>query len=92
MLAQTGVTLDVIVVGNAWTPTGLPRGVRSLALPENVGDGGLVLDPHAPVADWAAALRRLYHDGEGWGEAARRKDAVAHWDDRHRTRCHRRSG
>ena len=43
------------------------------ALPENVGDGGLVLDPHAPVADWAAALRRLYHDGEGWGDAARRK-------------------
>lgn len=37
VLAQTGVTLDVIVVGNAWTPTGLPRGVRSLALPENVG-------------------------------------------------------
>ncbi|HOY82077.1 MAG TPA: glycosyltransferase [Rhodoglobus sp.] len=37
VLAQTGVTRDVIVVGNAWTPTGLPRGVRSLALPENVG-------------------------------------------------------
>jgi glycosyltransferase involved in cell wall biosynthesis len=43
------------------------------ALPENVGDGGLVLDPHAPVDDWAAALRRLYDDREGWGEAARRK-------------------
>lgn len=26
-----------MVVGNAWTPTGLPKGVRGLALPENLG-------------------------------------------------------
>ena len=47
------------------------------ALVDNVGDGGLTLDPHAPVADWADALRRLYVDGEGWGDAARRK-GLAH--------------
>jgi len=43
------------------------------ALPETVGDGGLVLDPHAPVDDWAAALRRLLEPGGHWGAAARRK-------------------
>lgn len=36
-LAQQGVTTDIVVVGNGWTPVGLPEGVRSLALPENVG-------------------------------------------------------
>ena len=47
------------------------------ALPENVGDGGLVLDTDAPAQDWSAALRRLYDDGEGFGDAARRK-ALGH--------------
>jgi len=37
LLAQQGVTLDIVVVGNGWIPTGLPRGIRSLALPDNVG-------------------------------------------------------
>lgn len=37
LAAQTGVQLDVVVVGNAWQPTGLPAGVASLFLPENVG-------------------------------------------------------
>lgn len=37
VLAQTGVSLDVVVVGNAWVPTGLPAGVKALALPENLG-------------------------------------------------------
>ncbi|MDQ6851573.1 MAG: glycosyltransferase [Actinomycetota bacterium] len=37
-LAQTGVELDVLLVGNGWTPpTPLGRGVRTLALPQNVG-------------------------------------------------------
>jgi GT2 family glycosyltransferase len=35
--AQTGVALDIVVVGNAWDPTGLPKGVKALALPENLG-------------------------------------------------------
>ena len=37
LLAQVGVTLDIVVVGNGWVPSGLPRDIRSLALPENVG-------------------------------------------------------
>lgn len=37
VLAQQGVALDVLVVGNGWSPSGLPRGVRALALPENLG-------------------------------------------------------
>ena len=35
LLTQTGVELDVLVVGNGWEPTGLPAGVRTLHLPEN---------------------------------------------------------
>lgn len=31
-------------------------------LAEAVGDGGMVLDVHAPIADWAAALDRLWTD------------------------------
>ncbi|MDP9399494.1 MAG: glycosyltransferase [Actinomycetota bacterium] len=37
LLAQRGVELDVVVVGNGWQPAGLPAGVRSVALAENVG-------------------------------------------------------
>ncbi len=37
VLAQRGVELDCLVVGNGWAPHGLPEGVRTLALPENVG-------------------------------------------------------
>jgi GT2 family glycosyltransferase len=37
LLAQRGVDLDVLCVGNGWEPHDLPDGVRSLALPENVG-------------------------------------------------------
>jgi GT2 family glycosyltransferase len=37
LLSQVGVDLDVVVVGNGWSPTGLPSEVRALALPENLG-------------------------------------------------------
>ena len=37
LLMQEGVELDVVVVGNAWEPTGLPEGVRGVGLAENVG-------------------------------------------------------
>lgn len=30
------------------------------ALPETVGVGGILVDAHAPLADWTAALRRAY--------------------------------
>jgi len=37
LLAQRGVELDVVVVGNAWEPAGLPEGVRGVGSPENLG-------------------------------------------------------
>ncbi|HZG96036.1 MAG TPA: glycosyltransferase [Mycobacteriales bacterium] len=37
LLAQRDVDLDLVVVGNGWTPVDLPDRVRTLALPENVG-------------------------------------------------------
>ena len=37
ILAQERVSVDVVVVGNGWRPTGLPAGVKSLALAENLG-------------------------------------------------------
>ena len=37
LAAQRGVALDIVCVGNGWNPTGLPAGVRSIALPKNVG-------------------------------------------------------
>lgn len=43
------------------------------ALPEIVGSAGLVLDPHAPVAQWADALRQLLAGHDGFSMAARRQ-------------------
>ena len=37
VLAQEGVDVDVVVVGNGWDPTGLPAGVRAMHVPENIG-------------------------------------------------------
>jgi GT2 family glycosyltransferase len=37
LLSQRGVEVDVAVVGNGWAPTGLPDGVKTVALDENVG-------------------------------------------------------
>lgn len=37
VLAQEGVELDIVCVGNGWEPEALPDGVRALALPENLG-------------------------------------------------------
>jgi len=37
LLAQEGVELDVVLVGNGWEPVGLPEAVRAVYLPENVG-------------------------------------------------------
>lgn len=34
---QQGVDLDIVLVGNGWKPTGIPDGVRTVHLPENVG-------------------------------------------------------
>lgn len=37
VLAQRGVEVDIVCVGNGWEPTGLPDGVRGVCLPENLG-------------------------------------------------------
>jgi GT2 family glycosyltransferase len=37
LLGQTGVELDVVVVGNGWQPVGLPAGVKGHGLVENLG-------------------------------------------------------
>lgn len=43
------------------------------ALPEIVGRGGIVLNPHAPVEQWADALRSLLDAHENVGAVARRQ-------------------
>jgi len=40
LAAQRGVEIDVVVVGNGWTPAGLPDGVRAVALAEDRGIPG----------------------------------------------------
>ncbi len=37
LLGQRDVVTDIVVVGNGWSPTGLPAGVQALSLPENRG-------------------------------------------------------
>lgn len=37
LLSQRGVEVDVAVVGNGWAPAGLPEGVKTVALAENLG-------------------------------------------------------
>ena len=72
LLGQRDVELDIVVVGNGWVPKGLPAGVRSVALPENVGvpegrnvgaahtDGDLILfyddDATLPTVDVVGRL------------------------------------
>ena len=43
------------------------------ALPALVGEGGITLDPHAPMADWAQALRQLYATAPEYHHAARQR-------------------
>jgi GT2 family glycosyltransferase len=40
LLAQRGVELDVVVVGNGWAPERIPEGVKTVHLPEDVGIPG----------------------------------------------------
>ncbi len=40
LLAQEGVELDIVCVGNGWQPVDLPPGVRPVFLPENLGACG----------------------------------------------------
>ena len=43
------------------------------ALPALVGEGGITLDPHAPMADWAQALRQLYATASEYHHTARQR-------------------
>jgi GT2 family glycosyltransferase len=78
LLGQEGVEVDVVVVGNAWEPGGLPDGVRGVGLPEDVGIPGgrnagvphvrgellFFLDDDASIvgADTLARVARLFED------------------------------
>ncbi|TIV95047.1 MAG: glycosyl transferase family 1, partial [Mesorhizobium sp.] len=43
--------------------SGIPVvGSRRGGLPEAIGNGGVILDYDAPLADWVAAIRRLWTD------------------------------
>jgi GT2 family glycosyltransferase len=78
LLRQRGVEVDVVVVGNDWQPTGLPGGVRGIALPEDAGipagrnagaphargDFLLFLDDDASLAE-PDALERLHQKFTG---------------------------
>jgi GT2 family glycosyltransferase len=37
VLAQEGVVTDVVVVGNGWSPVGLPVGVAGFGIEQNIG-------------------------------------------------------
>jgi len=80
---QRDVEVDVVVVGNGWIPTGLPEGVKSVGLPENLGipagrnsgvgsvDGELLVfvddDACLPEPDVLARLAALFAADPGLG-------------------------
>ncbi|WP_227271325.1 glycosyltransferase [Roseobacter weihaiensis] len=44
---------------------------RTGGLPEAVGPGGVLLEKDAPITDWAAAIRHLWHDPQAYDAASR---------------------
>jgi GT2 family glycosyltransferase len=67
---QRGVALDVAVVGNGWTPAGLPEGVHAVALAE---DRGIPAGRNAGVPHVAGDLLLFLDDDATLGD----KDVVA---------------
>ncbi len=83
LLAQRGVELDIVVVGNTWEPTGLPDGVRgvgsaenlgipagrNLGVPETTGELLFFLDDDASLAspDALAAVARRFEEDPSLG-------------------------
>jgi len=55
-------------------------------LPEAVGPGGILLDPGQPIADWAAAVRKLWQDGSHYEELS--AAALAHAERREMSRAY----
>ena len=92
LTAQRGVETEIVVVGNGWTPTVLPEGVRAVALPEDRGipagrnagvgsvHGDLVffLDDDARLADDGAlaAVAQRFADDPSLGLLQLRVDAA----------------
>lgn len=62
LLAQTGVELDVVVVGNGWGPEGLPVGVRAHHEPENLG----IPEGRNVGARLARGDYILFYDDDAW--------------------------
>lgn len=63
--AQEGVATDVVVVGNGWEPSGLPDGVRGLALAE---DRGIPAGRNAGVSEVAGELLFFLDDDASLAE------------------------
>jgi GT2 family glycosyltransferase len=88
--AQRDVDIDIVVVGNGWRPAGLPTGVRSVELHENLGvpggrnagvsevEGDLLLflddDARFPHEDALLRLGRIFAEDESWGAVSPRID------------------
>jgi len=70
LLGQRDVDLDAVVVGNGWTPTGLPPGVRTVALPD---DRGIPAGRNAGVPAVGGELLVFLDDDASW----RDDDALA---------------
>jgi GT2 family glycosyltransferase len=62
VLAQRGAPVELVVVGNGADVTGLPSGVRSIRLPDNVG---VAAGRNAGVAECAGDVV-LFLDDDGW--------------------------
>lgn len=77
LLAQRGVELDVVVVGNAWQPDGLPPGVRGVGLPE---DRGIPAGRNAGVSEAGGELLFFLDDDASLADP----DALARVADRFR--------
>lgn len=81
LYAQTRVLLMPSVWEEAFGRTAVEAQINGIpalasdrgALPQVVGQAGLVLNPHAPVAQWAQALRTLYADPSPWEASAKRQ-------------------
>lgn len=60
--AQQGIELDIVVVGNAWNPVGLPPGVKGHYSPVNLGiPGGRTAGTDLVVGDYL-----FYLDDDAW--------------------------